>query len=66
MSLKPSPDLNWMAVSWGGPDEPVAQACSMCDAPLKEDEPPLMVWNSEGWAASFCPDCQRKWWQGGH
>ena len=66
MPPRPSLDLDWMAISWGGPDEPVAEACSMCDEPFKEDDVPLMIWNSNGWAARFCDACASRWWIGGH
>ena len=23
---------------------------------------PLILWNSEGWCAEFCDDCQAQWW----
>lgn len=51
----------------GGPDEPPAEDCSYCDAPLgNEDDPdyeiPLILWRAGGWCARFCIDCQRRWW----
>jgi hypothetical protein len=61
-TLSPRPGFNWTAVSWGGPDEPRTDKCSYCDAPLSEDEVPLILWNNDGWAAEFCEACQRKWW----
>lgn len=62
--LRPAAGFNWMAVFWGGPDEPQTTTCSYCDAPLRETEDavPLMLWNTEGWCAQFCEICQRKWW----
>jgi hypothetical protein len=58
----PRPGFNWMAVSWGGPDEPIAEACSYCDALLDDEDVPLILWNNQGWSARFCDDCQRRWW----
>ncbi len=54
--------FNWMAVSWGGPDEPRTGTCSYCDAELRDGGMPLVLWNAEGWCAEFCEACQRKWW----
>ena len=54
--------FNWMAVSWGGPDEPRTETCSYCDVELRGDGLPLVLWNAEGWCAEFCTDCQRRWW----
>ena len=61
-SLEPLPGFDWTQVSWGGPDEQVAEACSYCDAPLAEDSVPLMIWNSDGWCAQFCDACMQRWW----
>lgn len=61
-SLVPKPGFNWLAVSWGGPAEPVALACSYCEAPFGEGEMPLILWNPEGWCAQFCEACQLQWW----
>ena|ERR1700733_8937621 len=60
--LAPNPGFNWQQVSWGGPDEPQAETCSYCDAPIEEDSVPLMIWNADGWGAQFCDDCQERWW----
>jgi hypothetical protein len=40
--LRPRPRFPWGAVSWGGPDEPPADDCSLCDAPIAEDDVPLV------------------------
>jgi hypothetical protein len=61
-TLKPRAGFNWTQVSWGGPDERRTDKCSYCDAPLTEDEVPLILWNNDGWAAEFCEACQRRWW----
>lgn len=61
MTVRPSPDFNWIAVSWGGPDEVVAGECSYCDAPLSDEEMPLIMWNEIGWCARFCEACQRRY-----
>ena len=34
IAFQPRAGFNWMAVSWGGPDEQSAEDCSYCDAPL--------------------------------
>lgn len=60
--MTPRPGFNWTAVSWGGPDEPIAEACSLCEAPIGEDSVPLILWNPQGWCARFCRACQKKWW----
>lgn len=60
--LLPREGFNWMAVSWGAPDEVAARECSYCDAPIGDAEVPLIMWNSIGWCARFCEGCQRRWW----
>jgi hypothetical protein len=60
--LRPAAGFDWTAVSWGGPDEPVSETCSYCDAALPEDGVPLMMWTPQGWCAQFCDACQRRWW----
>lgn len=62
MTLKPSPDFDWTMVSWGGPDERVAETCSYCGDDIPEDDVPLILWNSEGWCARFCDHCQERYW----
>ena len=67
MKLQPNPGFNWMAVSWGGPDEPQTETCSYCEALLGEPEDesyeiPLILCSTNGWVAQFCIACQRKWW----
>ncbi|HTI78930.1 MAG TPA: hypothetical protein VL614_00615 [Acetobacteraceae bacterium] len=61
-SLRPRQGFNWTAVSWGGPDEPMATTCSYCDAELDDDFVPLIIWNKDSWAAQFCEACCRTWW----
>ena len=61
-ALWPCPGFDWTQVSWGGPDEPRTETCSYCDAPLNENDVPLMMWNEESWCAAFCLECQRRWW----
>jgi hypothetical protein len=60
--LRPRPRFPWDAVSWGGPDEPPADDCSLCDAPIAEDDVPLIIWTEDAWCARFCDACQRRWW----
>jgi hypothetical protein len=50
-----------MAVSWGGPDEPASTTCSYCDAPIPDDDCPLILFNDLGWCARFCRACQVRW-----
>jgi hypothetical protein len=61
-SLFPAEGFIWQAVSWGGPDERVSDICSYCDAPIADDDVPLILWNDVGWCARFCDACQRRWW----
>ena len=60
--LSPRAGFNWMAVSWGGPNEPVSDTCSYCDAVIPEASAPLILWNRDSWCARFCVACQRTWW----
>ncbi len=60
--LRPAPGFDWTAVSWGGPDERVSDACSYCDAPIPDEDMPLILWNADGWCARFCEACQERWW----
>jgi hypothetical protein len=55
-----------MLLSWGAPDEPQAEKCSICEAPFGEvGEPdfliPLRLWRSDGWAVALCDDCVARW-----
>jgi hypothetical protein len=61
-SLRPSAGFNWTAVGWGGPDEPVSDTCSYCDAVIPEDDVPLIMWDANGWTAQFCDACQARYW----
>lgn len=63
MKLAPMPGFNWSQVSWGGPDEPPAECCSYCDAPIGEDDVPLILYNDAGWCARFCNACAAIWWR---
>ncbi len=60
--LRPAEGFDWLAVSWGGPDQRVSVDCSYCDARIGDEEIPLILSNDLGWAARFCEACQRKWW----
>jgi hypothetical protein len=62
MQLRPVAGFNWMAVSWGGPDEQRTDRCSYCERPFHEDEAPLILWNEHSWTAEFCEDCTTTWW----
>lgn len=63
-ALQPRPGFNWMAVSWGGPDELRTDKCSYCETLFPKDDAfvPLIVWRDDGWCAEFCDACQRDWW----
>jgi hypothetical protein len=61
-AIRPKPGFNPMLIKWGGPDEPRTETCSYCEAPLPEDDVPLILWNDDGWCAEFCRGCQEKWW----
>ena len=58
----PSAGFEWMAVSWGGPGEPLVRQCSYCDAEIDSDDVPMVMWTSTGWRARFCVECQSQWW----
>jgi hypothetical protein len=58
----PRKGFEWMAVSWGGPNQPAARECSYCEAPIDPDDVPLIVWTNTGWCARFCVQCQAHWW----
>ena len=60
--LAPRRGFDWTAVSWGGPDEPAAETCSLCDAPIPDDDVTLILWTPGGWCARFCAACQARWW----
>ena len=48
-------------LSWGGPDEPAAEECSICDAPFSEDDVPLIMWREDGWCVRLCDACVERW-----
>jgi hypothetical protein len=48
-------------LSWGGPNEPVTEECSICDAPLNEDDVPLILWRDDGWCVRLCDACSQRW-----
>ena len=60
--LRPLPGFDWNLVAWGAPDQPRTEICNYCDAPLRDDEIPLILGNGEGWIAEFCEACQRTHW----
>jgi hypothetical protein len=62
MALQPSPEFNWLCVSWEGPTETPSRKCSYCEKPIGRDEPRLCMFNAEGWAARFCKTCERTYW----
>lgn len=60
--LAPREGFDWMAVSWGGPDEPITRTCSYCEANIDEDDVPMIMWTNQGFCARFCVACQSRWW----
>jgi hypothetical protein len=48
-------------LSWGGPDEPAAEQCSICDAALADDDVPLILWRGDGWCVRLCDACVKRW-----
>lgn len=60
--IRPAPGFDWARVSWGGPDQPRTETCSYCDAPIGDDEVPLILWSEKGWCAEFCDACKKLWW----
>lgn len=66
MQLRPKPGFDPALINWGGPDEPVTEQCSYCDAELPDPESPdydipLIVWHPDGWCARFCAACMTRW-----
>jgi hypothetical protein len=53
--------IDSMAIHWSGPKETAPERCSVCEAPFTEDDVPTSIWSSEGWAASFCDHCVKKY-----
>jgi hypothetical protein len=60
--LAPREGFDWMAVSWGGPSEPITRTCSYCEANIDEDDVPMIMWTNQGFCARFCVACQSRWW----
>ena len=52
--------LDGLSVHWKGPNETAPDRCSFCEAPFAEDDVPLSMWSTEGWAAAFCDRCADK------
>lgn len=61
-SVQPRAGFDWAHIAWGRPDSPVSALCSYCSAGIQERSCPLRLYRSDGRAAQFCDDCQRKWW----
>ena len=53
-------NLDSLSVNWEGPDQTPGDRCSFCDAPIGEDDVPVVMWSSEGWTARFCDACVAK------
>lgn len=54
-------DFDPTLLSWGGPDERIAEECSICDAAFAEDDVPLIMWREDGWTVRLCDACVRRW-----
>lgn len=61
LTLSPKRGFDWSKVTWGRPDSPRSVLCSYCSAAIAEDDVPLIMWTSEGYAAQFCDACQATW-----
>jgi hypothetical protein len=46
-------------IAWGRPDSPRRDLCAVCHGALPDV--PLMMWKSDGSAASFCDACVDRW-----
>jgi hypothetical protein len=46
-------------IVWGKPNSPQRALCAICHGALPDV--PLMLWRSDGSAASFCEECTDKW-----
>jgi hypothetical protein len=62
VKLEPKPGFDWARVTWGRPDSTPSVLCSYCSAAIGDDDIPLMMWNSDGYAVKFCERCQETWW----
>jgi hypothetical protein len=54
-------DFDPALLSWGGPDEPAAEECSICEAAFDEDDVPLIMWREDGWCVRLCDACVERW-----
>jgi hypothetical protein len=54
-SIRPRADFDPRLIKWGGPNDPVAETCCYCDAPLPEC--PLRFFRDDGSGAGFCDEC---------
>ena len=59
--LRFRPGFDPLLLSWGGPNEPHAETCSICDARLDEDDVPLIMWRHDGWCVRLCDACVERW-----
>jgi hypothetical protein len=46
-------------IVWGKPDSPRRALCAICHGGLPDV--PLILWRSDGSAASFCDSCVERW-----
>ena len=61
MRLGFRPEFNPLLLSWGGPDEPAAEQCSICEAPIAAEDVPLIMWRADGWCVRLCNSCTHQW-----
>jgi hypothetical protein len=47
-------------ILWGAPDDRPTERCSICETKFKDDDIPLCMWSSDGWAARLCDRCAEK------
>jgi hypothetical protein len=61
-TLEPKAGFDWGKVTWGRPDSPPTVLCSYCSAVIPDDDIPLILSSTQGYAARFCKQCRKTWW----